>query len=475
LEQNNYDLRGVDTAGSARTLVRINSSNEAEYGWSGAGPVKFMGGGSYTERMRIHTNGNVGIGTTAPQAPLHVIAASNSNNALIQEWSYTSTQLDIYSLMLKQTVTSGVVRYNFSMVNNGTAYNDVLVLDRGNVGIGTTSPDAKLQVAGGGLIVGTTNHTKSSNAFSNGNISLDNGSTTDSPGIHFYYGNNTNFGIDVHTTGFRFVQNLDEAGGNVLLNITSTGNVGIGTTSPSAKLHVIGNVTVSATLLTANVKLTGTLTDSLNQVGTSGQVLSSTGTGTEWITGGGGGGGSTIAVEDEGVSIGSSFGTLDFQGNNIQATASGSTAIITAFNNAGTGSGFANDLATPYVIPATWMEDVDINGNIVFGSAPDKSDFDSKLIAMVTFGVSNVSSYDDFNGFFFRLYNFTQGFEITNTEHRWSSYMSKTDTTTVFTFHIPIESTEVAGGDEIRIQAQQTTLFTPEIYYCALTLIEGTN
>jgi hypothetical protein len=69
---NNYDLRGVDTAGSAKTLVRINSSNEAEYGWSGAGPVKFMGGGSYTERMRIHTNGNVGINNTSPSYKLDV-------------------------------------------------------------------------------------------------------------------------------------------------------------------------------------------------------------------------------------------------------------------------------------------------------------------------------------------------------------------------------------------------------------------
>ena len=33
-----------------------------------------MGGGSYTERMRIHTNGNVGIGTTSPGAPrLHLL------------------------------------------------------------------------------------------------------------------------------------------------------------------------------------------------------------------------------------------------------------------------------------------------------------------------------------------------------------------------------------------------------------------
>ena len=35
-----------------------------------------MGGGSYTERMRIHTNGNIGIGTNNPQQKLTVRGAT---------------------------------------------------------------------------------------------------------------------------------------------------------------------------------------------------------------------------------------------------------------------------------------------------------------------------------------------------------------------------------------------------------------
>ena len=98
------------------------------------------------ERMRIDQDGNVGIGTDTPLAPLSVVAASSADQELAQKWQYTSS--DNYNLELKQTVTLGVVRWTFDQKNNGTAYPNVMTLDRGKVGIGTTSPSTDLQVIG---------------------------------------------------------------------------------------------------------------------------------------------------------------------------------------------------------------------------------------------------------------------------------------------------------------------------------------
>ena len=59
------EFRSKDTSGNEKTLVRINGSNDLEYGYSGSGAVKFMGGGSYTERMRIDSSGNIVIGNSS--------------------------------------------------------------------------------------------------------------------------------------------------------------------------------------------------------------------------------------------------------------------------------------------------------------------------------------------------------------------------------------------------------------------------
>ncbi|XLQ20371.1 MAG: tail fiber domain-containing protein [Candidatus Moraniibacteriota bacterium] len=62
--------------------------------------------------------------------------------------------------------------------------------------------------------------------------------------------------------------NIDGTGTTI-----SSGNIGIGVIAPSQKLHINGNM-----------RLTGSLYDRNNQTGINGQVLATTGSGTDWIT-----------------------------------------------------------------------------------------------------------------------------------------------------------------------------------------------
>jgi hypothetical protein len=118
------ELRTLDSNGAARTIVRA-SSNKLQYGWSYAGAVEFMGGGSYTPRITINTDGSTTFAGSveATNVGVNGFITHNGDSGTFMGWSADDTN----------------VFY--------TAGNERLRIDAdGKVGIGTALPTTALTI-----------------------------------------------------------------------------------------------------------------------------------------------------------------------------------------------------------------------------------------------------------------------------------------------------------------------------------------
>jgi hypothetical protein len=189
-----------------------------------------------TKMMIDGLNGNVGIGTTSPDHTLVVQASANTNaNILAIKDSDGTRQMTV------EQDSSGNGRlfvWNTSDANkvllhtNGNSY-----LNGGNVGIGLTNPDSKLYVKDGHIKVeGNATDT----VFFEG-VKTGTGVTT-----KIYNNSNGTYWDSYAHSVFRANQ-LGGSGGSIVfmvpneaMRISSNSSVGIGTTSPAAKLHING-------------------------------------------------------------------------------------------------------------------------------------------------------------------------------------------------------------------------------------------
>ena len=97
----------------------------------------------------IKDGGNVGIGTTSPDYELHVESADNnkilSKSTGADSTSDISVQNDAEQWQMR---VNGDISNSFSIRDAGGEHRLVILPNTGNVGIGTITPDAKLQVVG---------------------------------------------------------------------------------------------------------------------------------------------------------------------------------------------------------------------------------------------------------------------------------------------------------------------------------------
>lgn len=245
--------------------------------------------GVFVMLIASNAQAQVGIGTTSPEEVLHVDAGNDSlqidnldgtgtllgidANGKVFKTSVSADGNGIYSgsgsLSGATTVTMGGDALTFTSTGGDFRVNSDLMVDvsANRIGMGTTTPNALL-------------HTSTS---SDGQMfHSQNSASSGGRGSWAWLFNDARTDLDNAGFGFRILSNRPNTGtGKIVsvenvdgaaLTVQDNGNVGIGDGTPDAKLDVAGSF-----------RLDGTFADKDGDVGTAGQILSSTATGTDWI------------------------------------------------------------------------------------------------------------------------------------------------------------------------------------------------
>ena len=247
-------------------------TNNAAGGESGVLAFYTRNSGTVGERVRIASNGDVGIGTDTPGAKLHVVGGVYSSSAIDAFYnqgfrlvvsgpgdSRSSWTYDGGTTTARLTSVGGV---KTSLGSNGV--NDRLILDlAGNVGIGGSNSSYKLHVQGGSInatdglcINGDCRGSWSAvgSQWSNGSSSINYGGGSVGIGITSpLYTLDVNGGVNGFRAKAASASSNDtiatfENNSAIQMIVRANGNVGIATTAPTEKLHVSGNIKVTGNI-----------------------------------------------------------------------------------------------------------------------------------------------------------------------------------------------------------------------------------
>ena len=251
---------GIGTSSPGAKLDVFGSGNIVRYGdGTNTFNVRFKGPNNWDQQLDtaadkfsirrnsvdfvvVDSSGKLGIGTSSPSQNLEV----SGSNAVAR---VSGTAGSVPQLSLSSAgVVNWSLRSNNDAASDFTIYQDStprLKIDSfGNLGIGTSSPVAKLDVraAAGGIYLNSTTGTNQ--------VALQ----TNNSGGDFYFGIDNSVGNNFNT-GTAYAGVLWRSGANPIcfvnnsterMRLDSSGNLGIGTSSPGAKLDVTGTGLVSS-------------------------------------------------------------------------------------------------------------------------------------------------------------------------------------------------------------------------------------
>jgi hypothetical protein len=201
--------------------LMAKANHNGTFVWADAQVADFAS--TAENQFLIRAAGGVGIGTNRPEAKLHVAGGDivlgddkiqnvNGRSVYLAGHVYLTpwSTGDVAYLQARRGDNSGSTQLQFRTSNDGAVVEAMRITNTGNVGIGTQSP-------------GTNLHVRHS----------DSGETPDNVTGLFVENSGTGNGFFVFQTA--------TAGGGKSFSITNAGNVGIGTTEPTATLQVAGD------------------------------------------------------------------------------------------------------------------------------------------------------------------------------------------------------------------------------------------
>jgi len=148
--------QGGTTKKETRAQIHTLESGEFLQGTTGAGALDLRGDSGSTLGIRIEDAGNVGIGTESPAERLHVatgnILLDNAQGLKIKRAN--GDEVNAFFVDVNDDLNIGNANYDEVLIFDDSG--EVIRLDgAGNVGIGTGSPTAKLDLTGGAFVQAT--------------------------------------------------------------------------------------------------------------------------------------------------------------------------------------------------------------------------------------------------------------------------------------------------------------------------------